>query len=474
MTDQAPDLRRARRPVTTTAIDRLPPHSIESEQGVLGSILLGYQECMNTCIELGVQDEWFYDLRHQTIWAKMLEMFNAQSPIDLSTLPGKLRDSDLLAQVGGLDYISVLPDKSPSAGNIGYYLSDLKDKWQARQMIKVCMAAVTSLYEPGTEDVPKQIEVIEQEVMAVNRANSVNATPPVRDLVKGAIARFEDAYNRKGTISGLSTGFWFLDSITDGLKPTEMFVLAGRPSTGKTTLGLNIAEYVAIQGKFPVGVFSLEMSGEALIERTLSSQSRVCKRDIADHSLAERDFPKLTSAAARVSSAPLHIDDSSGLTIGQLRAKARRMVQQHGVRLFVIDYLQLLHAPGKKSDNRQQEIATISGGVKEMAKELKVPVILLSQLNREMDKDKGRKPRLSDLRESGAIEQDADIIGMLYRRITGDDDADDQIEPDPLPVNLLIAKQRNGPADVDVNLLFFKKFFRFETPARVADEDIPN
>jgi replicative DNA helicase len=252
-----------------------------------------------------------------------------------------------------------------------------------------------------------------------------------------------------------------------------MIVIAARPSMGKTSLAMNIAEAVAIDQKMPVGVFSLEMTSESLVLRMLCSRARVNLRNIRDGFLAERDFPKLTGAAGKLANAPLFIDDTPGLSILQLRAKARRMHQQYGIKLFVIDYLQLLHSTARRAENRQQEIADISSGVKSLAKELKVPVIVLAQLNREVEKEKNRKPRMSDLRESGAIEQDADLIGLLYKPSSNDDEDGG---PDPaqeaLPVNLLIAKQRNGPTG-DVNLTFLKSYTRFESAAKISGEDIP-
>src|SRR5207342_3320664 len=267
-------------------------------------------------------------------------------------------------------------------------------------------------------------------------------------------------------LTGLSTGFTDLDKMTSGLHGGEMIVIAARPSMGKTSLAMNIAEAVAVDQKLPVGVFSLEMTSESLVLRILCSRSRVNLRSVRDGFLAERDFPKLTGAAGKLATAPLFIDDSSGLSILQLRAKARRMSQQFGTKLFVVDYLQLLHSTARRAENRQQEIADISNGLKALAKELEVPIIVLSQLNREMERDKNRKPRLSDLRESGAIEQDADLVGLLYKPSSGDDDeGQPAAEEEAVPVNLLIAKQRNGPTG-EVNLTFLKSYTRFESAAK--------
>jgi replicative DNA helicase len=250
----------------------------------------------------------------------------------------------------------------------------------------------------------------------------------------------------------------------------EMIVIAARPSMGKTSLVMNIVEHVVLEEKLPVGVFSLEMTAESLVLRMLCSRARVNMRNIRDGFLAERDFPKLTGAAGKLATAPLYIDDTAGLSILQLRAKARRMHQQYGIKMVVIDYLQLCNGGQSRVENRQQEVAQISNGVKALAKELNVPVIVLSQLNRELEKDKSRKPRLSDLRESGAIEQDADLIALLYKPDEGKDDEDggQTQDQEALPVNLLIAKQRNGPTG-DVHLTFFKGYTRFESAAKVAD-----
>jgi replicative DNA helicase len=253
-----------------------------------------------------------------------------------------------------------------------------------------------------------------------------------------------------------------------------MIVIAARPSMGKTSLAMNIAEHVVLEQRLAVGVFSLEMTAESLVLRMLCSRARVNLRDIRDGFLAERDFPKLTGAAGKLANAPLFIDDSASLSILQLRARARRMAQQHGIKLFIIDYLQLLHSTSaRRVENRQQEIADISNGIKALAKELEVPVIVLSQLNRELEKDKSRKPRLSDLRESGAIEQDADLVALLYKPNSGDEEeATSREETDAVPVNLLIAKQRNGPTG-EVPLTFLKGFTRFESAAKVSADDVP-
>jgi replicative DNA helicase len=297
-----------------------------------------------------------------------------------------------------------------------------------------------------------------------------------KELVNKAIGTIENYFSRSGTLSGLSTGFIDLDRKTDGLHGSEMIVIAGRPSMGKTSLAMNIVEHVAVESRLPVGVFSLEMSAESLVLRMMCSLARVNLQNIRAGFRDESDFPKLTSAAGKLANAPLFIDDSAGLSILQLRARARRLHQQYGIKLFVVDYLQLLHSTGRRAqENRQQEISDISSGIKALAKELKVPVIVLSQLNREPEKrERGAEPKLSDLRESGAIEQDADLVGLLYKpNASEDDDSGMADEVNGVQVNLLIAKQRNGPTG-DIALTFLKSYTRFESTAKkVSDEDVP-
>ena len=278
-------------------------------------------------------------------------------------------------------------------------------------------------------------------------------TDKIKDLVNKAINLIEDFHKRQGMLTGVGTGFIDLDKMTTGLHGGEMIVIAARPSMGKTSLAMNVVEHVVLEQRLPVGVFSLEMTAESLVMRMLCSQARVNLRSVREGFLVERDFPKLTAAAGRLAGAPLFIEDSSGISILQMRAKARRMWQQYGIKLIVIDYLQLLHSTARRAENRQQEIADISNGVKSLAKELNVPIIVLSQLNRELEKDKDRKPRLSDLRESGAIEQDADVVCLLYKASREEEEGGAGEEQEALPVNLLIAKQRNGPTG-DVHLTF--------------------
>ena len=478
----APDLKKSRRqkgerhlPSTVPNLDRLPPHSIECEQGVLGCALLEPNQCIGECIEKLKDDGKmaFYDLRHQTIYETLAEMFNARHAIDLITVQQNLKDRQLLDQVGGIAYLSRLQDAVPSAANLSYYLDHVREKYLLRKLIATCSGVVGKVYDYEGE-VEALLDEVEKEILHVNESRAQTGMVPINTLVHNAIETIENYFGRQGQLGGISTGFTDLDKMTDGLHGGEMIIVAARPSMGKTSLAMNIAEHVAMELKLPVGVFSLEMSAASLILRMMCSLARVNLRSIREGFMGESDFPKLTNAAGRLSASKLFIDDTAGLSILQLRARARRMAQQHGIKLFVIDYLQLCNSTARRAqENRQQEIADISSGIKALAKELNVPIIVLSQLNRELEKDKSRKPRLSDLRESGSIEQDADLVGLLYKPNAGDDEDGAAVEEsDGIPVNFLIAKQRNGPTG-DVHLTFLKPYTRFESAAKFSDEDVP-
>jgi replicative DNA helicase len=426
---------------------------------------------MNQCIEkLKGGTEAFYDLRHRTVYEALVEMYDGKQAIDPFTLQQRLKDKQQLESVGGVAYVSALPDAVPSAANLSFYLEIIWEKFILRRMISTCTEAIGRVYE-YEGDVDALLDEVERDILHISESRVESSSSTIKDLVHRAITTIEEYHQRQGMLTGLGTGFTDLDKMTSGLHGGEMIVIAARPSMGKTSLAMNVAEHVSIDLKLPVGVFSLEMTAESLVLRMLCSRSRVNLRNIRDGFLAERDFPKLTGAAGKLANAPLFIDDTAGMSILELRAKARRMYQQYGIKLFVVDYLQLLHSSARRIENRQQEIADISNGIKALAKELKVPVIVLSQLNRELEKDKSRKPRLSDLRESGAIEQDADLVALLYKPASGEDEEAGQ-EQDAVPVNLLIAKQRNGPTG-DVNLTFLKSYTRFESAAKISSDDLP-
>jgi replicative DNA helicase len=473
------DLKKSRRKTSATAdmpkIDRLPPNSIEAEQGVLGCVLLSPNDCLGECIEkLKPGHKVFYDLRHQTLFQALVEMYDEKQAIDLITLQQWLKNKQQIEGAGGLGYISGLSDAVPSAANLQYYLDIVLEKYLLRRVVQTCTEIAGRVFDYEGE-VDSLLDEVERDILRISEDRVSGANLSIKELVNRAITKIEEFHQNQGMLTGVATGFIDFDKMTTGLHEGEMIVVAARPSVGKTSLAMNIVEHVALDLKTPVGVFSLEMTADQLILRMLCSRSRVNLRDIRDGFLAERDFPKLTGAAGKMAGAPLFVDDTGGLSILQLRARARRMWQQYGIKLFVIDYLQLLHSTSRRSENRQQEIAEISGGIKALAKELNVPIIVLSQLNRELEKrGPGERPRLSDLRESGAIEQDADLVGLLYRDTKNKDGEEDpgELEQEAIPVKLFIAKQRNGPTG-DVDLTFLKSYTRFESAAKVGPEDVP-
>src|SRR6476661_8767251 len=361
-------------------VHRTPPHSVEAEQGVLGSMLISPRETIAECVEK-INEQYFYVPAHQTIYGVLVDLWNAGQAIDLITFTQVLRDRNLLESV--------------------------RDKYILREIIAAATESVRRAYEEQDE-VSNLLDEVEQTIFAVGEDRFKGQMLSMKDQVMEAIESIEKLYERKGGITGISTGFVEFDRMTSGLHSSEMIVIAARPSMGKTALAMNIAEHVAINEKLAVGVFSLEMSGQQLVQRLLCSRARVNLQKVRDGFLGERDFPSLTAAASKLAEARIFIDDSASLSILELRAKARRLKAQQDVQVLIVDYLQLLRSTSRRAqDNRQLEISEISAGLKGLAKELKIPVIVVAQLNRQPEQRSGGKPRLSDLRESGSIEQDA-------------------------------------------------------------------
>jgi replicative DNA helicase len=435
-------------------------------------MLISPKEAIGEAVEQ-INEDYFYIPAHQTIYTALVDLWNSNQGIDLITFTQVLRDRNLLETVGGAPFVTSLFAFVPTAANVGYYLDIVRDKYVLRQIIAACTEGARRSYEEQDE-VDNLLDEVEQKIYAVGEDRFKGQSLTMKDQVMDAIEAIEKLWEQKGSLTGLATGFVEFDRMTSGLHPSEMIVIAARPSMGKTAFVMNIVEHVSVHEKRPVAVFSLEMSSQQLVQRMLCSGARVNLRKARDGFLADSDFDKLTTAAAKLAEAEIYIDDTPGLTILELRAKARRLKSKHDVGLIVIDYLQLLRSTSRRGqDNRQIEISEISAGIKGLAKELSIPIIVAAQLNRNPENrtgDSKGRPRLSDLRESGSIEQDADLVGLLVRQEYYADTEEEKDETEG-KADLIIAKQRNGPTG-DVSLTFRKEFTRFEDRAREEREPL--
>lgn len=447
---------------------RLLPQSPDAERGVLSSFLLMPLEVGGMCAEKYITAEHFFIPSHRDIFTTLMGLWDRNETIDFITLTQVLRDRSMLDQCGGAAFVTELFTFLPTAANAAYYMEILEEKYTLREIIKRCTEYAARGYD-AQDEVPRLLNDAEEGILAIREGGRSSKTiRGPKDGVVQAIAKIEELYSSRGIITGLATGFADIDKETDGLHEGEMIVIAARPSMGKTALAMNMADYLAVDLKKPVLVFSLEMSYGQLMQRALCSRARVNLRRVREGFLSERDFPALQRAASEISESKLFIDDTAGLNIQELRAKARRFKRSHGIEAIFIDYLQLLHGVSKRAqENRQQEVSEVSSGLKELAKELNIPVVVLAQLSRKAD-DRER-PVLSDLRESGAIEQDADLVGFLIREeyyATTDEERHESAGK----ATFYIAKQRNGDIG-PIPLTFLKEFTRFETRARERDSE---
>lgn len=469
--------------------DRLPPHSTEAEMGVLGCILLDPRGIIPVCQErIREPKEVFYNKDNREIYDALQSLYEEdkmgmQEISDsrnewLFLVTEELRDRGKLDAVGGSSYLEELMDFSPHPGNIEAYLEVLVNQGVLRNVITGCTDIVQWIEQNRGRAFNDILDKVETEILQLCRNQieadtSIEIMPAVHEAMNGL-----EEIMKTGKGKGLKTGFVDFDEKTTGLHGGEMYVIAARPSLGKTSLGVNILENISINNGIPVGMFSLEMKKAELVLRMAAGRAEINSRHLKEGKIEGGEdgpkFKKLTESFAKIGSSPFYIDDTPGLSITQLRGKARRMVVEKGVKVILIDYLQLVQCLGRRYDNnRQQEIADISGGIKALAKELDVPIIVLAQLNRDVEREK-RKPRMSDLRESGAIEQDADMIGFLYRPgdLAKDQDQRYEREGEPEQVNLLIAKQRNGPTG-EVHFLFTPQFTKYQSKSKVEDADVP-
>jgi replicative DNA helicase len=437
---------------------KVPPQNLEAEQSILGSILLE-NSAINSVLEVLTKND-FYNEAHRKIFHVIIELSEKNEPVDLITLSNALRDKNLLDAAGGTAYLASLVDNVPSAANVANYARIVKEKSILRGLIGSATDIITSCYETGS-DVDQVLDRAEHSIFEISENKVRPSFYPIREIVKDSFRSIEDLYARKELITGVPTGFEKVDDLTSGLQKSELIIIAGRPSMGKTAFALNIAQFASLEGQTPVAIFSLEMSKEQIAFRLLSSEAKVDSQRLRKGFLGETDWPKLTTAAGRLSEAPLFIDDTPAITVLEMKAKSRRLKADQGLGLIVVDYIQLMRG-GSYRDSREQEISEISRSLKSLAKELKVPVIALSQLNRKVEDRTNRRPQMADLRESGAIEQDADVIAFIYR-----DEAYNKSEDNPEKgtAEIIIGKQRNGPTGT-VKLAFLEKFTSFENLAR--------
>ena len=446
------------------SLHKVPPQNLDAEQSVLGGIMLDNQ-ALNSALEILDADD-FYSEAHRKIFSAIIELYNKSEPCDIITLSNILKNRTQLDQAGGISYLSALSDSVPSAANISHYAKIVKEKSILRKLIGTATEILHKSYT-SSSDIDTVLDEAEHAIFEISE-NKIRPTfSPFKDLIKDSVKTIEKLYERKELVTGVPTGFEKLDDITSGLQKSDLVIIAGRPSMGKTALAMNIAQYAALEAGIPVAIFSLEMSKEQLALRMLSSEARVDSQRIRRGFLGEADWPKLITAAGRLSEALIFIDDSPAISALEMKAKARRLKSEVNLGLIILDYLQLMRGGGYK-DSREQEISEISRSLKTLAKELNVPVIALSQLNRKLEDRTNKRPQMADLRDSGAIEQDADLIAFIYR-----DEVYDKSEENPEKgmAEIIVGKQRNGPTGM-VKLAFQDKFARFENLARGIDMDL--
>lgn len=436
-------------------VTRIPPQNIEAEQSVLGGVLLD-NEALPAVLEILAGDE-FYRAAHRTIFAAVIRLFERNEPCDLVTLTNILKSQKKLDEVGGAIYLVSLVESVPSAANVAHYARIVKEKSLARKLISRATEIVASGFDSSML-VDELLDQAEQAIFQVSEERINPSFLAIKDIVKQNIKTLEQLYDRREMVTGVPTGFTDLDSLTSGLQPSDLVIIAGRPSMGKTALALNIARNAAVDAEIPVGIFSLEMDRAQLGMRLLCSEARVDSQRMRRGFLSEQDWPRLTRAAGTVSEAAIYVDDSPTISALELRAKARRLKRDQNLGLIIVDYLQLMRGT-HRTDSREQEISEISRSLKALAKELSLPVVALSQLNRRVEERHNKRPQLADLRESGAIEQDADVIAFIYR-----DEVYNADSPDQGLAEVIIGKQRNGPTGM-AKLTFLSQYTRFENRA---------
>jgi len=442
----------------------IPPQNLDAEQAVLGTVLLQDKSILKIAEILSPED--FYRDAHKTIYRVMLDLFEKREPHDLITVANLLGDRNKLEEIGGPAYLALLTDIIPFSGTLVHHAEIIRKKSVLRQLIRTTSEVAARCYD-AQDDIDALVDEAERTIFEIAQSKKKQGFHPMSDIVPKAFDRITKLFDRQEHITGVATGYEQLDRMTAGLQPSDLIILAGRPSMGKTALAMNMVQHAAIIEKVPVAVFSLEMSMEQLALRMLCSIGRIDSQRIRTGRLLEKDWPDLTRATGILAEAPIHIDDSAGMTVLEMRAKARRLKSEHDIGMVVVDYLQLMQGRSSKNENRTQEISDISRSLKAMAKELDVPVVALSQLNRGLESRTDKRPQLSDLRESGAIEQDADVIAFIYRDEVYNK-ADDN--PNRGLAEIIIGKQRNGPTGT-VKLTFLAEYTTFENYTSMQPPD---
>ena len=431
---------------------KIPPHDIDAEQAVLGSMLTD-KDAVNAAIET-LKEDAFYRDDNRVIYQAIVNLYSKSEPIDIITLKDELESMDKFEQVGGYEYLASLPDKVPTTANVQKYIKIVEEKSILRSLIKTANEIIELGYSP-TEDVEDIMDGAEKKIFDIMQSKNQKGYSPIKDVLVESFTKLEELYNRKQHITGVPTGFAELDYKTAGLHGSELILVAARPAMGKTAFALNIATNAALRGNAPVAIFSLEMSKDQLVNRILCSEAMVDSNKVRTGKLEEDDWVKLAGAIGPLSESEIFIDDTPGISVMEIRTKCRKLKMEKNIGLVVIDYLQLVQGSNKRSGSREQEISEISRSLKILAKEINVPVIALSQLSRAVEQRPDHRPMLSDLRESGAIEQDADIVMFLYR----DDYYNKESEKKDI-AEVIIAKQRGGSTGT-IELLWMGNYTKF-------------
>lgn len=446
---------------------RVPPHNQEAEMSLLGALMLDKDAIIKVADLVRVGD--FYKDSHNTIYETILELYEKREPIDVLSLSNRLDEQKKLDDIGGSSYLAGLVNSVPSASNIVHYAKLVQKKALLRRLITAASEIVEMGYDES-EDVQKVLDDAEQKLFAISQKYLKQDFIPIKSILETAFNRIDELHKGDHTFRGVPTGFPDLDNILAGLQKSDLIILAARPSVGKTTFALDIARQIGIQSKVPVGIFSLEMGSDQLVDRMLAAQAGVDLWRLRTGKLTSEgqgnDFERISDAMGALSEIPLFIDDSGSLNIMEMRTMARRLQAEHNLGVIIVDYLQLMEGRSRSSDNRVQEISEISRGLKQLARELNIPVIALSQLSRAVESRPDQRPKLSDLRESGSIEQDADVVMFLYR--------EDRVKPDTPNKNIvdvIIAKHRNGPVG-QVSLYFEENSTTFRSLERVRSQEI--